>query len=117
MSNNISRRSLIAATALLAAPTTLRAQTSARLLIIGGGFGGAGGMNMEDIFSNFGDIFGDESPFGSFFSGGRGGGGRRQRKGSDLRIKLKLNLEEIIVYVCLHCDITLVRCPEMVFWL
>ncbi len=61
----------------------------------GGGFGG-GGMNMEDIFSNFGDIFGDESPFGSFFSGGRGGGGgRRQRKGSDLRIKLKLNLEEI----------------------
>jgi len=61
----------------------------------GGGFGG-GGMNMEDIFSNFGDIFGDESPFGSFFSGGRGGGGgRRQRNGSDLRIKLKLNLEEI----------------------
>jgi len=61
----------------------------------GGGFGG-GGMNMEDIFSNFGDIFGDESPFGSFFSGGRGGGGgRRQRKGIDLRIKLKLNLEEI----------------------
>lgn len=41
MSNNISRRGLIAATALLAAPTTLRAQTSARLLIIGGGFGGA----------------------------------------------------------------------------
>lgn len=59
----------------------------------GGGFGG-GGMNMEDIFSNFGDIFGDDSPFGSFFSGGRGGG-RRQRRGSDLRIKLKLNLEEI----------------------
>jgi len=60
----------------------------------GGGFGG-GGMNMEDIFSNFGDIFGDDSPFGSFFSGGRSGGGRRQRRGSDLRIKLKLNLEEI----------------------
>ncbi len=60
----------------------------------GGGFGG-GGMNMEDIFSNFGDIFGDDSPFGSFFSGGRGGNGRRQRRGSDLRIKLKLDLEEI----------------------
>jgi molecular chaperone DnaJ len=61
----------------------------------GGGFGG-GGMNMEDIFSQFGDIFGggDESPFGSFFNQGRGGG-RRQRKGTDLRIKLKLNLEEI----------------------
>ena len=62
----------------------------------GGGFGGAGGMNMEDIFSQFGDIFGggDDSPFGSFFNQGRGGG-RRQRKGTDLRIKLKLNLEEI----------------------
>lgn len=62
----------------------------------GGGFGG-GGMNMEDIFSQFGDIFGgaDESPFGSFFNGGRSGGGRRQRRGTDLRIKLKLNLEEI----------------------
>jgi molecular chaperone DnaJ len=57
-----------------------------------GGFGG--GMNMDDIFSQFGDIFGQESPFESFF-GGRGGGGTRQRRGSDLRIKLKLNLEEI----------------------
>jgi molecular chaperone DnaJ len=54
-------------------------------------------MNMDDIFSQFGDIFGggDESPFGSFFNGGRSGGGRRQRRGTDLRIKLKLNLEEI----------------------
>ena len=61
----------------------------------GGGFGGQG-MNMDDIFSQFGDIFGggDDSPFGSFFGGG-GRGGRRQRKGTDLRIKLKLNLEEI----------------------
>jgi molecular chaperone DnaJ len=61
------------------------------------GGGGQGGFNMEDIFSQFGDIFGDGSPFGSFFGGGRsGGGGRRAvRKGSDLRIKLKLNLEEI----------------------
>jgi molecular chaperone DnaJ len=63
----------------------------------GGGFGGAGGVNMEDIFSQFGDIFGDGSPFGSFFGGGRSSGGSRRavRKGSDLRIKLKLNLEEI----------------------
>jgi molecular chaperone DnaJ len=60
-----------------------------------GGFGG-GGMNMDDIFSQFGDIFGGGSPFESFFGGGRsGGGGRRTRKGSNLRIKLKLNLEEI----------------------
>lgn len=58
--------------------------------------GGSGSMNMDDIFSQFGDIFGGGSPFESFFGGGRqGGGGRRQRKGSNLRIKLKLNLEEI----------------------
>ncbi|MFB0908106.1 MAG: molecular chaperone DnaJ [Spirosomataceae bacterium] len=62
----------------------------------GGGYGG-GGMNMEDIFSQFGDIFGDSSPFSSIFgNGGRQGrGGRAVRKGSDLRIKLKLNLTEI----------------------
>ncbi len=55
-----------------------------------GGFGG--GMNMEDIFSQFGDIFG--SAFGGGFSGF---GGSRQRvvKGSNLRIKVKLSLEEI----------------------
>ena len=55
------------------------------------------GPNMEDIFSNFGDIFG-EDVFGSFFGGGRrGGGGQRARgtRGSNLRIKLKLNYEEI----------------------
>lgn len=57
-----------------------------------------GGMNMDDIFSQFGDIFGEEM-FGSFFGGGRGGGGTRQRargtRGSNLRIKLKLTYEEI----------------------
>lgn len=53
-------------------------------------------MNMEDIFSQFGDIFGGGgSPFDSFFGGGGTRGGRRQRKGSNLRIKLKLSLEEI----------------------
>ncbi len=61
----------------------------------GASSGGQGGMNMEDIFSQFGSVFGDDSPFSSFFGGGGGGGGRRQRKGSDLRIKLKLNLEEV----------------------
>ena len=58
-----------------------------------GGFGGAGGgMNMEDIFSHFGDIFG-----GGF--GGFGGGqsrGPRRMKGSDLRIRVKLNLDEMV---------------------
>lgn len=58
-----------------------------------GGFQGHD-MNMEDIFSQFGDIFGGGSPFDSFFGGG-GGGRTRQRKGSNLRIKLKLSLEEI----------------------
>lgn len=52
-------------------------------------------MNMEDIFSQFGDIFGGGSPFDGFFGGGGGGGRTRQRKGSNLRIKLKLTLDEI----------------------
>jgi molecular chaperone DnaJ len=59
---------------------------------------GGGHMNMDDIFSQFGDIFGDDV-FGSFFGGGGGGtrtGKRRQGiKGSNLRIKLKLNYEEL----------------------
>lgn len=61
-----------------------------------GGFSGHT-MNMEDIFSQFGDIFGGGgSPFDSFFGGtGSSRGGRRQRKGSNLRIKLKLSLDEI----------------------
>lgn len=60
------------------------------------GQGGPGGMNMDDIFSQFGDIFGDNNPFESFF-GGRGsrGGGGRAPSGSNIRIKLKLTLEEI----------------------
>jgi molecular chaperone DnaJ len=61
------------------------------------GRGFSGNMNMDDIFSQFGDIFGDDL-FGSFFGGGRrGGGGSRPRgvRGSNLRIKLKLNYEEI----------------------
>ncbi|GEM55192.1 molecular chaperone DnaJ [Flavobacterium branchiophilum] len=56
----------------------------------GGGGGGFGGMNMDDIFSQFGDIFG-----GGGFGGFGGGGGQRRMKGSNLRIKVKLTLEEI----------------------
>lgn len=60
----------------------------------GGGYGG--GMNMDDIFSQFGDIFGGGGGgFESFFGGGGGRGGARRRKGSNLRIKMKLTLEEI----------------------
>jgi molecular chaperone DnaJ len=62
----------------------------------GRGFSG-GGMNMEDIFSQFGDVFGDDL-FGSFFGGGSGRG-RTSRsrgvRGSNLRVKIKLTYEEI----------------------
>lgn len=61
-----------------------------------GGFGGGHEMNMDDIFSQFGDIFGGGgSPFESFFGGSGTRNGRRVRKGSNLRIKLKLTLDEI----------------------
>jgi len=82
----------------------------------GGGFNG-GNMNMEDIFSHFGDIFGGH--FGGFggFGGSQRGGGQRVRKGSDLRVKVKLNLAEIASGVekkikvkkyvtCSHCNST-----------
>lgn len=83
----------------------------------GGGFYSSGGFSMEDIFSQFGDIFGGHY---SGQWGGATGGGRRQarravRKGSDLRIKVKLTLEEIAKGVsktlkiptmakCEHCN-------------
>ena len=77
----------------------------------GGGFGG--GMSMDDIFSQFGDIFGGFSGFGGFGGGSRGG--RRVNRGSDLRVRVKLTLKEILngvdkkikvkKYVsCSHCD-------------
>lgn len=60
-----------------------------------GGFSGAGGFTMEDIFRNFGDIFGGH--FGGGFSGfgGSTGGSPRVNRGSDLRVKVKLTLKEI----------------------
>lgn len=61
-----------------------------------GGFGGQGSMNMDDIFSQFGDIFGSAFGGAGGFSGfGGSGGGQRRVKGSNLRIKVKLTLEEI----------------------
>lgn len=65
----------------------------------GGGAGGfhySGGMSMEDIFAQFGDIFGGAG-FGGFSSatGGRRQQRARQRKGTDLRIRVKLSLQEI----------------------
>ena len=64
-----------------------------------GGFSG-GGMSMEDIFTHFGDIFHgagfDLGDIGEMFMGGRGGSrGQRVRRGSDMRVKVHLTLEEI----------------------
>lgn len=61
-----------------------------------GGFGGfsGGGFSMEDIFSQFGDIFGGHFG-GGFRSSSSSGGGRRVNRGSDIRIKVKLTLAEI----------------------
>jgi molecular chaperone DnaJ len=79
------------------------------------GFGG-GGMSMDDIFSQFGDIFGGHfGGFGGFGGFGSSQRGRRVNRGSDLRVKVKLTLKEILngvekkikvkKYVsCSHCD-------------
>ena len=64
----------------------------------GGGYGGQGGhMNMDDIFSQFGDIFGGHNPFESFFGGGqqRSGGRRSVNRGTNLRVKVRMTLQEI----------------------
>ena len=80
-----------------------------------GGFGG-GGMSMDDIFSHFGDIFSGMGGFGGF--SGCGGGGRSARRvnrGTNLRVKVKLNLQEVATGVekkikvkkyvaCQHCS-------------
>lgn len=68
-----------------------------------GGFSGAGGMNMDDIFSMFGDLFGGRGGFSGFggfdgfsgFGGSRSNASQRVNRGSNLRITLKLTLEEI----------------------
>ncbi len=85
-----------------------------------GGFYSSGGMSMEDIFANFGDIFGGHFNFGGGFGGATGGRQSRrrqapQRRGSDLRITVKLTLDEIAKGVdktlkipanvkCEHCN-------------
>ena len=62
-----------------------------------GGFGGAG-MNMDDIFSQFGDIFGSAFGGGGGF-GGFSSGGSRVSKGSNLRIRVQLELSEVVLGV------------------
>ncbi len=60
----------------------------------GGGFNGAG-MDLNDIFSMFGDIFGGRGGFGGFGGFGGGGGGPQKYRGSDQRVKVKLTLQDI----------------------
>ena len=65
----------------------------------GGGFGGGfGGFSMDDIFSRFGDIFGGGfgGGFGDFGGFGGSSRGRRVAKGSNIRIKIKLTLDEVV---------------------
>ena len=84
-----------------------------------GGFGGSGGMSMDDIFSMFGDIFGGHSGFGGGFGGfsgfgSNGGSQARVHRGTDLRVKVRLTLQEVATGVekkfklkkyvpCSHC--------------
>jgi len=84
-----------------------------------GGAGGfnAGGFSMDDIFSHFGDIFGGGfgSAFGSAFGFGGGGGSqqRRVQRGSDIRIRVKVNLSEIVHGVEKKVKINkAVSCPD-----
>ena len=78
----------------------------------GGGFNG-GSMNMDDIFSMFGDIFGGHGGGFSGFGGFGGNAAAPQYQGSDLRIKVKLTLQEIATGVTkkfkVHKDVT---CPD-----
>jgi molecular chaperone DnaJ len=65
----------------------------------GGGYGGRGFSSAEDIFSAFGDIFGDNqgSPFESFFGQRQSGQRPQGQRGTNLRIKVRLTLEEIAI--------------------
>ena len=89
---------------------------------LGGAGGFGGGMNMEDIFSQFGDIFGGAFSGGGGFGGfgGFGRGQQSQQRGSNLRVRVKLNLEEMMEGVTkkmkvtrmkLHKDATFKTCP------
>ncbi|MGM9675760.1 MAG: molecular chaperone DnaJ [Bacteroidaceae bacterium] len=79
-----------------------------------GGFGGGAGMNMDDIFSMFGDIFGNHAGFGGF-SGFGGGAPKAEMRGGNLRLKVMLTLKEVATGVtkkfkvrknvpCTHCN-------------
>jgi len=80
-----------------------------------GGFGSGGGFSMDDIFSMFGDVFGGRGGFGGFGGFGGGSSSHAQYRGSDLRLKVRLNLQEIATgtkkkfkvkkdITCQHCN-------------
>ena len=80
-----------------------------------GGFGSGGGFSMDDIFSMFGDVFGGRGGFGGFSGFGGGSSSHAQYRGSDLRLKVRLNLQEIATgtkkkfkvkkdITCQHCN-------------
>lgn len=60
----------------------------------GGGHSGFGGMSVDDIFEQYGDVFNDAG-FSSFFGGGRRGQREQGQRGTNLRIKVKLTLDEV----------------------
>ena len=61
---------------------------------MGGGQGGFQSMSMDDILSQFGDIFGGNNPFESFFSGGRSSS--KSRTGDDIKLKIRVTYDEIV---------------------
>ena len=84
-----------------------------------GGFGGGAGMSMDDIFSMFGDIFGGGhfggGHFGGFgnFGGFGGGNGKHVEKGADLRLKVRVTLNEVATGVTKKFKINkYVTCPH-----
>ena len=78
------------------------------------GFGGFDHLNMDDIFSMFGDIFDDRGSFGGFGFRGSKGTRRQQFRGNDLRLRVKLTLQEIATGVTkkfnVHKDVTCNHC-------
>lgn len=82
---------------------------------MGGGFGGGAGFDINDILNSvFGNGFDFGGGFSDFFGGGRRGGGRQVQRGSDLRLKVRLNLQEVATGVTkkfkVRKDVTCTQC-------
>jgi len=82
---------------------------------MGGGFGGGAGFDINDILNSvFGSGFDFGGGFGDFFGGGRRGGSRQVQRGGDLRLKVRLNLQEVATGVTkkfkVRKDVTCTQC-------